>query len=675
MQRSSAIEGRQSSSISVCESAWRRGAAWLCAALLAACSAGEEAKPVSRRTSPLESGDRGTYAYLATDTTVTQLAGSEDGYAAYAPDPLYRTIDSVAGAAECGFTDLNSDIRQIEIGFNFDYYSQLYSSVFVSVDGFLSFAPVTGDTGANQDMVGFTAKPRMIAGWWDDMVLGSAADCKYVTEEIYNSGGQFVDRIFTVQWSNWRRLKTTEPLAGQNVVHSMQIRLHEKAKYIDVVYGPLEVEAGDGSRQPWQFVPNESKPKWASASVGISDGAPSLATTASLRTLGCTQDGGDFCDEWSWLAPGGGGRRVLRYRPAPFRYIHRAEDHTYVPVTDGTPISVTDPDEGLAEIALPAPFVYGGRIYNYVFVSTNGFIAFTDGIYDAYPYNQVLPNPFSPNNIVAGWWDDMIVQAPGDLVQVTRRGCDFCSPGELIIQWSDWRHYDPVPSDHRGPVGHSMQIHLFFDDSRIEVHYGALTGPPEVLDTATVGIEDAGGTADYSILPPTLTCAPDCREYHWPANKRLIYEKPTWSHIFDRYFASTGPGTLHCFRCHDQFRDMGAPLAKSFTLNVLHDGVFNLIHLPEEDPPACDTATMGYPSYIKTHYGVDMTHRYSLLERHGDMRLAPLSNLVDAGHSYLQWFRPASANMPWDCSRGDENLNIKGKEELETWFVAGAKDD
>lgn len=76
----------------------------------------------------------------------------------------------------------------------------------------------------------------------------------------------------------------------------------------------------------------------------------------------------------------------------------------------GTKINFSPQDDGifhLLNIGFNFPFFENS--YSDVFVSTNGFLAFGQQNENAYPANFAIPAEFSPNNLVAGFWNDLTV--------------------------------------------------------------------------------------------------------------------------------------------------------------------------------------------------------------------------------------------------------------------------
>lgn len=162
---------------------------------------------------------------------------------------------------------------------------------------------------------------------------------------------------------------------------------------------------------------------------------------------------------------------------------------TYAPQTlDGgaTSLSLND-DEVSSDISLPFTFNFYGSDKNSVRVSSNGFITFvTDGD-EGCCQGQNIPDPATPNGLIAGYWYDLYPPGAGTIKYET-----FGSGTShvFVVEFSGVAECcDSVPRQ-------TFQIMLYESTNIIEIHstdvsnsYGA---------TVTQGIEsDFGQTADY----------------------------------------------------------------------------------------------------------------------------------------------------------------------------------
>jgi subtilisin family serine protease len=140
----------------------------------------------------------------------------------------------------------------------------------------------------------------------------------------------------------------------------------------------------------------------------------------------------------------------------------------------GLPLEELDNDDEIsAPIDLGFDFPYYGVRFNAVRVSTNGFLSFTSV---GAPYtNQPLPQPASPGNLLAPFWDDLDLSRGGS-VYVAR------DDGAFMVQFD---HVRPLS----GAGDYTFQVTL---NAAGEILFQYLSMSGEV-DRATVGIQDASG--------------------------------------------------------------------------------------------------------------------------------------------------------------------------------------
>ena len=127
-----------------------------------------------------------------------------------------------------------------------------------------------------------------------------------------------------------------------------------------------------------------------------------------------------------------------------------------------------------------------------MYVNTNGLLTFGTGSTSL--SNQALPNASTPNNLIAVFWDDLVMRDhTGDerdgRVLYKLRGT---APNRfLIIQWRDFAFY--------GAQNYMTFEAILHEDGRIQTLYHELTGEGATSEritgqSATFGIEDSTGS-------------------------------------------------------------------------------------------------------------------------------------------------------------------------------------
>ncbi|MCA9553287.1 MAG: putative Ig domain-containing protein [Myxococcales bacterium] len=107
-------------------------------------------------------------------------------------------------------------------------------------------------------------------------------------------------------------------------------------------------------------------------------------------------------------------------------------------VTDLTDFAFSSADEGVATVPIPFAFSYLGTPYTDVRVGVNGLLVFGGGAFGGYT-NYPPGSSSSPNNMIAVWWDDLIL---ADAAGHASHGVLGTAPNRIfVIEVRDWEHY------------------------------------------------------------------------------------------------------------------------------------------------------------------------------------------------------------------------------------------
>ena len=149
----------------------------------------------------------------------------------------------------------------------------------------------------------------------------------------------------------------------------------------------------------------------------------------------------------------------------------------------GTPLALTDDDNsGLLPLGFDLDFF--GTDYPDVVVSSNGYLVFdlTD------PNNwspDSIPDIWTPNGLIAGWWSDLDPTEGAGTVHYEVRGAQ--GSRRYIVQYTDVEHW-------LGGDPSTFQVKLFEGTHVIETHYQSAQTDGA---TVTVGIENQEGTRGH----------------------------------------------------------------------------------------------------------------------------------------------------------------------------------
>nr|MCU0700754.1 hypothetical protein [Myxococcaceae bacterium] len=151
--------------------------------------------------------------------------------------------------------------------------------------------------------------------------------------------------------------------------------------------------------------------------------------------------------------------------------------------------------------ALPFAFNYFGAAVSSYSVSSNGLVglsSLTTGNIETFAGNSSIPTTGTPNGMIAALWDDLNSVSPTSTVQAEAFGT---APNRrFVVGWSGVGFYDFSQPGSVTPHRLTFQVKLFEGTNVVEIHYCSLdangaTGGRETGTSATVGIENAAGTA------------------------------------------------------------------------------------------------------------------------------------------------------------------------------------
>ena len=206
----------------------------------------------------------------------------------------------------------------------------------------------------------------------------------------------------------------------------------------------------------------------------------------------------------------------------------------WIDIADGTPLSLTASgtapanDDGAAAIALPQAFEFYGHMHAGVVVSSNGYIAFADGLAEENGghWRADCPLPAIPDNTAASF--ARIYALAADLERgpagtlhwkhftTCPRAPSFGADACTVIAWSDWRRRGLAEGDL------DVQIVLYPGRREIVVQYGSLDA--FAAAQTTVGIQDHGASSAALVgcgdVPAPEPASAVCFfEPRWPAGE------------------------------------------------------------------------------------------------------------------------------------------------------------
>jgi uncharacterized repeat protein (TIGR01451 family) len=155
-------------------------------------------------------------------------------------------------------------------------------------------------------------------------------------------------------------------------------------------------------------------------------------------------------------------------------------------IDGGTSVPGGD-DAALGPFDIGFPFTFYGADYTEFYLNTNGQVLFGSG--SSSLVNVAIPRADAPNNFIAPFWDDLVA-GEGTMYY---RLLGSAPNRRLAIEWAGVTRFgstDPL----------TFEVILHEGSNQIMIQYKSLAGPSGAGESATVGIEDAGGTQGVEYL-------------------------------------------------------------------------------------------------------------------------------------------------------------------------------
>lgn len=180
-------------------------------------------------------------------------------------------------------------------------------------------------------------------------------------------------------------------------------------------------------------------------------------------------------------------------------YYRGVEIRPYASLQGGTVIwnGATDIiDDELRTLSIPFPFTFYGQTQTQVRVSSNGYLTFNTTENRS---NAAIPSATTPNNLIAAWWDDLIIWNFNQVGRVSYKLEGMAPNRSLIVEYGN---VSPFFFGETDLFVATFSVRLLESGNRIEVHYGpsSVSGAPFIV-TASSGIENSDGSRGTTGLP------------------------------------------------------------------------------------------------------------------------------------------------------------------------------
>jgi len=144
-------------------------------------------------------------------------------------------------------------------------------------------------------------------------------------------------------------------------------------------------------------------------------------------------------------------------------------------------------DESYGSFDIGFTFKFYGTDYTQFYINSNGQLLFGEGSFESTEVS--IPDAAAPNNFIAPFWDDLVVDSYGNILYTT---IGAAPNRKLMIQYRNMGFY-PYPAT----LG-TFQVILYETSNIIQIQYRLIVLPSSERgcgSSATIGIENSTGTA------------------------------------------------------------------------------------------------------------------------------------------------------------------------------------
>src|SRR5258706_10654240 len=171
----------------------------------------------------------------------------------------------------------------------------------------------------------------------------------------------------------------------------------------------------------------------------------------------------------------------VTYSVSPILYAPVAGSQTFLSLND---------DELTSALPIGFTFNFYGIDKTQFYISSNGFISFDPFAGSGCCTGQFLPNPFSPNDLVALAWEDFYPPGGGTIGYFTTGSAPY---RRLVVDYTNIGHF----FNGNNPL--TGQIILNETYNTVEVHITSFSTDGDLFAGETQGIENATGTAGTAV--------------------------------------------------------------------------------------------------------------------------------------------------------------------------------
>lgn len=402
----------------------------------------------------------------------------------------------------------------IPLGFTFNFFCNDFTDIYVSSNGFVTFDPFSGSGCCSGSALPTGTIGNFIAGSWNDLYPPGGGTIRHFTV------GTTPNRRFVVEFSGIPHCCSATP------VNSFQIILFETSNLIEIHsttitddgsthtqgiqggFGPnfAVVTGRDGSNfiatndayRFSQIVPSPFTVTWTSPlgnPIGTGNSivqSPGTTTTyyATVTDGVCVATDSVVVETANvnagpdqLICPGDNtSLNALYAGPGSNCNVYTVSAIGYAPVAGAGTSLVLNDDELSAAIPMGFSFDFYCGTYTDIYISSNGFLTFDPASGSGCCSGQVLPDAFTPNNVIPVAWNDLYPPGNGTITYFTTG----VAPNRRFVV-----NYTGIPYCCGATSDITAQAVLYETTNVIEFHNTAVTAP--AFNPMTQGVEGPAG--------------------------------------------------------------------------------------------------------------------------------------------------------------------------------------
>ncbi len=154
---------------------------------------------------------------------------------------------------------------------------------------------------------------------------------------------------------------------------------------------------------------------------------------------------------------------------------------------DGTPVYLND-DDYAGPISIGFSFPFYENNYSSLYIGSNGVLTFGSG--NTTVNNTNIPNPSSPNNFIAMYWDDLNPGSGGNIYYYRDTANNRFIVSFVGVPFYYWF----------GGTGSTTFEAVLYPDGDIELNYATMNAGSHSLSSGTIGIENINASDGLQIV-------------------------------------------------------------------------------------------------------------------------------------------------------------------------------